>query len=95
MLFHCFFLFPFPRTLIDDSEVKSTRQAQGVPSLSDECVGGDKEKTVNESYNKIEEKRMEALKILKGNVSILVNKENIVQDLLPIYKDPSILQKNV
>ena len=38
---------------------------------------------------------MEALKILKGNVSILVNKENIVQNLLSIYKDPSILEKNV
>ena len=91
-----FFLsFSVSRTLLDGSEVKSTRQAQGAPSLSDQSVGGDKEKTVNESYKKIEEKRMEALKILKGNVSILVNKENIVQDLLSIYKDPSILEKNV
>ena len=91
-----FFLsFSVSRTLLDGSEVKSIRQAQCAPSLSDQCVGGDKEKTFNESYKKIEEKRMEALKILKGNVSILVNKENIVQDLLSIYKDPSILEKNV
>ena len=94
-----FFLFPFfSRTSFDGSEVKSIRQGQGAPSLqtvSDQCAGADKEKIVNESYKKIEGKRTEALNILKGNVSIMVNKENIVQDLLSIYKDPSILEKNV
>ena len=95
ILFRFFLLFPFSRTLLDGPEVKWTRQAQSAPSLSDQCVGGDKEKIVNESYKKIEEKRMEALKILRGNASILVNRDNIVQDLLSIYKDPSILEKNV
>lgn len=88
MLFRFFFLFPFSRSLIDGSEVKWTHQAQGAPSLSDQCIGRDKEKIVNESYNKIEKKRMEVLKILKGNTSILENKDNIVQDLLSIFKTP-------
>lgn len=60
----------------------------GAPSLSDQCIGRDKEKIVNESYNKIEKKRMEVLKILKGNTSILENKDNIVQDPLSIFKTP-------
>ena len=61
------FFFLFSRTSFDGSEAKLTRQAQGAPSLSDQCVGGDKKKIVYESsYKKIEEKRMEALNILKA-----------------------------
>ena len=88
LLFRFFFPFPFSRSFLGGSEVKWTRQAQGAPSLSDQCIGRDKEKIVNESYNKIEKKRMEVLKILKGNTSILEIKDNIIQDILSIFKTP-------
>lgn len=61
VLFRFFFFFPFSRSFLDGSEVKWTRQAQGAPSLSDQSIGRDKEKIVNESYYKIEKKRMEVL----------------------------------
>ena len=59
-----------------------------MPVLRDEGV-------VNENYINIQQKRMEAMNTLEGNVSIIVNKENVVQDLISIYKDSTILQKFV
>lgn len=45
--------------------------------LGDECL-------VNENYTKAHEKREEALRALNRNVRAIVNKENIVQDLIKI-----------
>ena len=60
------------------------------------AVEGDCEgEMVNESYTKVQKKREEALRALNGSVNVIINKENIVQDLIYIYKDPSILQKKV
>ena len=50
---------------------------------------------VNENYTKVQEKREEVPRGLNGNVHVSVNKENIVQDLISIYKDSTILEKNV
>ena len=58
--------------------------------LGDECLVPD-----HYEYIKIQEKREEALHVLDGNVSVIVNKENIVHDLVSMYKDPSILQRKV
>ena len=60
-------------------------------SLVDQYEG----EIVNENYTKVQEKREEALRALNGIVHVIVNKENIVQDLISIYKDPGILEKNV
>jgi len=46
---------------------------------------------VNENYTKVQGKREEALRALNGNVHVIVNEEDIVQDLISIYKDPCIL----
>ena len=45
--------------------------------------------------SKLQKKQKKALDALEGNVSIIVNKENIVHDLISVYKDPSIREKNV
>ena len=55
----------------------------------------EKREIVKENYSKLQKKRKKALDALEGNVSIIVNKENIVHDLTSVYKDPSILDKNV
>ena len=62
-------------------------------SLVDQYEG----EIVNENYTKVQEKREEALRALNGIAHVIVNKENIVQDLISIhvYKDPGILEKNV
>ena len=59
-------------------------------SLVDQYEG----EIVYENYTKVQEKREEALRALNGIVHVIVNK-NIVQDLISIYKDPGILEKNV
>lgn len=63
----------------------------------DECLVADhyEGEIVNENYTKVQEKREEALRAMIANVHVIVNKGNIVQDLISIYKDPSILEKNV
>lgn len=55
----------------------------------------EKREIVKENYSKLQKKRKKALDALEGNVSIIVNEENIVHDLISVYKDPSILEKNV
>ena len=55
----------------------------------------EKREIVKENYSKLQKKRKKALDALEGNVSIIVSKENIVHDLISVYKDPSILEKNV
>ena len=54
---------------------------------SDECLVADhyEGEIVNENYTKVQEKREEALRSLNGNVHVIVNKENIVQDLISIH----------
>ena len=56
-------------------------------SLVDQYEG----EIVNENSTKVQEKREEALRALNGIVHVIVNKE----DLISIYKDPGILEKNV
>ena len=46
-------------------------------------------------FIKLQNKRKEALNALEETVSIIISKENILKDLISVYKDPSILQKNV
>lgn len=60
----------------------------------DDLVAKDEE-IVQENYTKLQKKRKEALDTLEERVAIIVSKENIVKDLISVYKDPSILQKNV
>ena len=65
------------------------------PMLGDECLVADhyEGENVNENYTKVQEKLEEALRALNGYVHVIVNKENIVQDLISIYKDSTILEK--
>ena len=52
----------------------------------------EKREIVKENYSKLQKKRKKALDALEGNVSIIVNKENIVHDLISVYKDPSRIE---
>ena len=63
--------------------------------LGDECLVADhyEGEDVNENYTKVKGKLEEALRALNGYVHVIVNKENIVQDLISIYKDSTILEK--
>jgi len=63
--------------------------------LGDECLVADhyEGENVNENYTKVKEKLEEALRALNGYVHVIVDKENIVQDLISIYKDSTILEK--
>ena len=84
-----------PGTAFDVSGLYSPSQPAHFPIPDDGLEAERKEEIVKENYIKLQNKRKEALDSLEETVAIIVSRENIVRDLLSVYKDPSILQMKV
>ena len=92
----CTYYFPRePGTAFDVSGLYSPSQPVHFPIPDDVLDAERKEEIVKENYAKLQKKRKEALDSLKETVAIIVSRENIVRDLISVYKDPSILQRKV
>ena len=92
----CTYYFPSePGTAFDVSSLYSPSQPSHFPIPDDVLDAEHKEEIVKENYAKLQKKREEALDSLKETVAIIVSRENIVRDLISVYKDPSILQRKV
>ena len=92
----CTYHFPSePGTSFDVSGLYSPSQPSHFPIPDDVLDIERKEEIVKENYAKLQKKRKEALDSLIETVAIIVSRENIVRDLISVYKDPSILQRKV